>query len=580
MATQSGLPILKEVRFAVVMYGGVSLAIYINGVAQELLKMVRATARKEDGTYLIPSPDPSTPELDKNNVLSGTEIVYRQIGKELNAKFVIDILSGTSAGGINAVYLAKALVNDQSLDPLKSMWVKEGDIALFVNDKQSTRGLPRNLARLLNQKPRTSLLNSQRMYYKLLEALDQMENQPSVPVSPYVDMLDLFVTATDLQGLYSAIRISQQNVYELRYRSVFHFEYSTKDIHDRSQADLRVQRNDFSRRFNPFLAFVARCTSSFPFAFEPMTLADIEDILNSSTFYSVYKYEPDKWKLFFEDYLRKEKVTPLAGEQKEAEIGKAIDRFAQRPFGDGGYLDNKPFSYATNAILSRQGMLPVDRKLFYIEPSPEHPEEDRLNRERPDAFANVFSALLALPRYETIREDLQLISEHNRVVRRLRGTTELAMKAIFENGKIQKFWHQSAQRKEAWEKKTLQEMIVKYGVGYGVYHQLRVTQVTHDLGTLVTQVLGSEEESDLWKQCRSVLKTWREENYAPNPGKGEGKATENEFLYKLDISWRIRRLRFLLYLLEHISKMISDENNDGSEMNKSKIILKEAVIAN
>ena len=34
----------KEVRFAVVMYGGGSLAIYINGIAQELLKMVRATA--------------------------------------------------------------------------------------------------------------------------------------------------------------------------------------------------------------------------------------------------------------------------------------------------------------------------------------------------------------------------------------------------------------------------------------------------------------------------------------------------------------------------------------------------------
>jgi hypothetical protein len=35
----------QEVRFAVVMYGGVSLAIYINGVAQELLRLVRATAQ-------------------------------------------------------------------------------------------------------------------------------------------------------------------------------------------------------------------------------------------------------------------------------------------------------------------------------------------------------------------------------------------------------------------------------------------------------------------------------------------------------------------------------------------------------
>jgi len=35
------IEIVKEIRFAVVMYGGVSLAIYINGVAQELLRMVR-----------------------------------------------------------------------------------------------------------------------------------------------------------------------------------------------------------------------------------------------------------------------------------------------------------------------------------------------------------------------------------------------------------------------------------------------------------------------------------------------------------------------------------------------------------
>ena len=37
----------QEVRFAVVMYGGVSLAIYINGVAQELLRLVRSTAQND-----------------------------------------------------------------------------------------------------------------------------------------------------------------------------------------------------------------------------------------------------------------------------------------------------------------------------------------------------------------------------------------------------------------------------------------------------------------------------------------------------------------------------------------------------
>ena len=48
MATSSAqVEYTQEVRFAIVMYGGVSLAIYINGIAQEMLSMVRATAATE-----------------------------------------------------------------------------------------------------------------------------------------------------------------------------------------------------------------------------------------------------------------------------------------------------------------------------------------------------------------------------------------------------------------------------------------------------------------------------------------------------------------------------------------------------
>ena len=39
----------QEIRFAVVMYGGVSLAVYINGIVQEMLEMVRATAPDPSG---------------------------------------------------------------------------------------------------------------------------------------------------------------------------------------------------------------------------------------------------------------------------------------------------------------------------------------------------------------------------------------------------------------------------------------------------------------------------------------------------------------------------------------------------
>src|SRR5438034_7115251 len=63
----------KEIRFAVVMYGGVSLAIYINGVAQELLRMVKATAPNSDSEAVartLPT---------KDNKPRGTEAIYRKL---------------------------------------------------------------------------------------------------------------------------------------------------------------------------------------------------------------------------------------------------------------------------------------------------------------------------------------------------------------------------------------------------------------------------------------------------------------------------------------------------------------------
>src|SRR5580704_6483429 len=91
----------SEIRFAIVMYGGVSLAVYMNGIAQELLHMVRATA---------PEGDPLNGQFRyRPDELTGTERVYRELGGKLRARFVVDIISGTSAGGINGIFLAKAL---------------------------------------------------------------------------------------------------------------------------------------------------------------------------------------------------------------------------------------------------------------------------------------------------------------------------------------------------------------------------------------------------------------------------------------------------------------------------------------
>ena len=382
MATSPQAEYTQEVRFAIVMYGGVSLAIYINGITQELLRLVRSTAQSgklKDGTRVCLSGS-RTDDLG----LKPTERVYRQLSylladkhlleecrglepdaltKQLQAlseddnrpitlKFVVDILSGTSAGGINAIYLAKALANDQSIDELKRLWINEGDIGVLINDRRSVSGLS-----LPNQSPPQSLLNSRRMYMKLLDSLDEMGKNNSDEDSPYVDEIDLYITATDIAGMPLPIRLSDTVVYERRHRNVFHFKYVSKEVADRED------RNDFETENNPFLAFAARCTSSFPFAFEPMKLGDINDVLNvSDNHLPIDKEEmKKKWMRFF-----KEKVS--------TNVAAKVD-FTERSFGDGGYLDNKPFTYATETLSRRYAPLPVDRKLIYIEPSPEHPEE-------------------------------------------------------------------------------------------------------------------------------------------------------------------------------------------------------------
>lgn len=204
----------REVRFAVVIYGGVSLAVYINGVAQELLRLVRSTATLEPGAKLrgsetvyrklaclmaLPAVDPVAGTLtdedreDQIELRGTAENGVVHTADAPQTRFVVDVLSGTSAGGINAVYLAKALSNNQSLGALARMWVTVADIEKLLNDSGSVEHPVRR------QSPPKSLLNSRWMYLKLLEALDAMDER--APGGSLVGDLDLFSTATDIDGV-------------------------------------------------------------------------------------------------------------------------------------------------------------------------------------------------------------------------------------------------------------------------------------------------------------------------------------------------------------------------------------------
>src|SRR5437763_17002390 len=80
-----------EVRFGLVLYGGVSLAVYMSGVVTEFWHLVRAARGAE-------------PDSPYNDLLAAADVGV-----------TVDIVSGASAGGTNGVLLGKDLATGADL---------------------------------------------------------------------------------------------------------------------------------------------------------------------------------------------------------------------------------------------------------------------------------------------------------------------------------------------------------------------------------------------------------------------------------------------------------------------------------
>jgi len=499
MNSQQNQDFYYETRFAVVMYGGISLAIYINGVAQELYRMVRATARKDDGSYL---------ESDENK-LDESERVYRALGRELRTKFVVDILSGTSAGGLNAIFFAKALANNQKFSKLAEVWKNVADVNTLIYDRESVKDLP---VRLDVPDLPPYLMNSQRMAYLLYKAYEDMDkDSPAKSPSDFVNELDLYVTATDLSGRDIKLHTTNPHSFpkEKRFRKVFHLRYAKGGD----------AQNDFTQEDNPFLAFISRCTAAIPPAFESMTL---NDMLNLPGVNVTAKKRND-WKRYFEDTKK--------------------DEHLDRPYADGGYLDNKPFSYATESLLNRTADHPVDRKLIYIEPSPQKlPTEDKPGP-KPNVIENVTKATVTLPMYEPIRDDLETVHRRNRMIERAQESLREVEKHLYE---IPPESITTISRSE-WPTLGLRECITRMGPSFGAYITLRVNTLLDRITEDIADSHKIERQSQEFFELHKAVWNGFNQSYTSEPESdaGRGKQTWNEFLQNADIDWRMRRLNYL-----------------------------------
>jgi patatin-related protein len=500
----------QEVRYALVLYGGVSLAVYINGVTQEFFRLVRSTAPEwplstdpDEQRAWFPAQAGARGDVKP---LRGSERVYRRLGQLLpiqdgaapppaggaiRTRFVVDILSGTSAGGLNGIVLAKALANQQSIAGLRDLWLEDGDIDVLLNDAKSVKNLKYDIAL---QRPPRSLLNGYRFFVKALETFEKMkgtEERAAEEKSPsYAEQIDLAVTTTDLQGLVLPIKLYDRVIQEPKHKYVFRFAYWTKEA-------TGSRRNDFVVKNDAMLAFAARCTSSFPFAFEPMVLDDVGKVLPPDRF----PRDGEPWPQFFGDYRR-----------MRAEYRK----FA---YADGGYLDNKPFTYATEQLARRRADVPVDRRLVYIEPDPSEALPDLMKqkaKERPDVFTNVMAAVTELPRAETIREDVDAVISRSRALLRMREVTA----SVVEDA-------------AAGAGQELPEPSRAYWF-------LRRQVVLDELADAVAQVAGIAEDSDALHALRLVAREW-----AKNVPK-------EELFARYDLGFRLRRLTFLQHRLNDL----------------------------
>ena len=113
----------KELRLALICYGGISLAVYMHGITKEVWRLARASRDFHAG----------------DQGASGSQAVYRRLLETIAAesktelRILVDILTGASAGGINAIFLAQAISSGQSLDPLTELWLETADVDRLID---------------------------------------------------------------------------------------------------------------------------------------------------------------------------------------------------------------------------------------------------------------------------------------------------------------------------------------------------------------------------------------------------------------------------------------------------------------
>ena len=435
----------------------------------------------------------------------------------------VDIVAGTSAGGINGICLARALDGNYSQEAIRDFWITEADIrkllnpavAPFVGDasaegddlrgvvppldgflgpppENASGGFPgvrvvrRALAvgklawpavRLVRKRPQ-SVLDGDRMCFLTWDALTGMEKLDGRPPAELLSDglgIELAVTATEYAGHQDAVPLSHELVFDETHRHVFHLRGRGGGSLDEDVA---------------MLAFAARSTASFPGAFAPVNFAHFqEQVVEHGR-----KHGPaPQWERIAETYLQR---------------GPADGAAAKRRFVDGGVLDNMPFDATIAAIRRRTAPVQVRRSLVYVEPSPTPPpREDPLGL--PDLqvgegniLSATFRSVSTIPLSQTMGDQIASVRRRNTEVAELQSVIEQSFDGVRTKvgaiaeaaGSPNALSDPSAPFDAAWWT-SVSKCVHASDDLTPTYTRVKVSQVVNGLAALVADVCGYGDDS-------------------------------------------------------------------------------------
>src|SRR5258708_9351107 len=295
----------KELRLALVCYGGVSLVLYMHGVIKEILKLSRASKayhsvpqseQRVHQSYEAANGDDGRPH--------DTEDVYftllQSIGRTLALRVIVDSIAGASAGGISGIVLARALAHDLSIDHLRDLWLDEADLLRLLGSSQRARPwskwflrpvpwilfrmrrlgpavdreIQKNLSMFFRSRWFEPPFDGERFLELLFDGLSAMRGRSDKPSSllPPGHELGLAVSITDFFGYPRDVKINTPSLIAERQHGLF---WPFKYRHWSGEGET----SGLSDINTPGLALAARAPSSFPGEFPPVQLSDLEMLL-------------------------------------------------------------------------------------------------------------------------------------------------------------------------------------------------------------------------------------------------------------------------------------------------------------